>query len=114
MAKAVVLTGNVAAAYLGTWMSAANAGVGVDANRLAADAIAAQQGDKAARVRLVRPMFRLRPQPLVRHGARPPRSRRRRSASRRITRRARAPGRDGDGPQPVTDSRRLPPNLYLP
>jgi len=36
------------------WMAAANAGVGVDAARLAADARAAQRGERAAQDRLYR------------------------------------------------------------
>jgi hypothetical protein len=97
------LTGAIAGAYIGRWMDAGNAGVGLDANKLAADARAAQRGNRLARARLLG-VFELRHRP-----RRPRSARSRRATARRRQRRclpgsvrARSPGR----PEPEPLNRR--------
>jgi hypothetical protein len=104
------LTDAVGGAYIATLM--ANAG-GVDAAKLTADAIAAQQGDQAAKHRLLtvfRPPRAPRPRRLNRR--RPVLARRRPAARprrRAATCRARAPGR----PSPPADLDEPPQRLAV-
>jgi hypothetical protein len=86
-----VLTGAVAAAYVATWMDASSRGEGLNAARVRGDAVAAQRGDRAARMRLFRAITpRTRCRVIARRPATNGRPRRRVVASRA---RARSPGR---------------------
>jgi hypothetical protein len=106
----VTLTGEAAEAYLTVWMEAADAGVGIDANKLAADAVAAQAGDRAAQQRLY-PVLHLRSfsrRPMRGLQIRMVRSSRRGRSSRRLAcgpAQARAPDRPDSQPRPEATAR---------
>jgi len=100
----------VAHAYVMTLMTAANAGVGIDAAQVAADAVATESGDRVARERLFsvfgsRPSgLRVAPKLIRRVN---PQRRRRGRAPRRV-RRARSPGRGKPGPEAPRSYASLP------
>ncbi len=101
-ASTPVVTGVNAAAYMMTVMDAARTGQGVNAEKLAADAIAAQRGDRAAQNRLyrvLRPTVAGRPRLLASRVGAYRRSAPRRPSRRagRVASRARSPGRRDPG-----------------